>query len=57
VLKRRQAPRHFLLQLPDALLKKIEMGQGLFEQKPMMEFQVPLQSLFGPDSLSWNQRT
>src|SRR6266699_3470010 len=44
-LKRRQALRHFLLQLPNTRLPKIEMGKGLFEQKPMMGFEVSLQSL------------
>src|SRR6266699_3295433 len=44
-LKRRQALRHFLLQLPNTRLPKIEMGKGLFEQKAMMGFEVSLQSL------------
>ena len=41
-LKRRQALCHFLLQLPNTLLEKIEMGKGLSEQKAMMGFSVPL---------------
>lgn len=40
-LKRGQEPRHFPLQQPDTRLPKIELGQGLREQKPMMGFQVP----------------
>jgi hypothetical protein len=44
-LKRRQALSHFLLQLPNTLLQKIEMGKGLFEQKAMVRFYVSRQSL------------
>ncbi|SRR5258708_31824264 len=44
-LKGSQTCCYFLLQQSNTLLEKIELGERLREQKPMMGFHLPLQSL------------